>query len=463
MSDKNKLESIFDEITEIIAKDDPKYLGMSLIQKRFRSAQMNIALLERSIEGCQLKLKMNPLIVEVLCDKGKFLAQQGSTWLYFDKYQEALPKYQDAIEAYNEVIKIEPDNALASQNIPTIYGILGFIFRNLGRHQEALEAYDEVLKIHPKNFTVLFNKGKSLYKLGKLKEALNINDKALEISPNDVRALENKKFILDKIHRYFGVKENENIKNINYQSRDRKNGDSYFKIFFDEGGNDNALYYIEEEYVNSYLELIPLLIQGYIRCLNNLKKTFGHDKESSEFLLSFVERILMLSNRNIDLIRDYFNESDSFNVLNFIIDKDTENMGDEAFLHKIFSSFSETKNKNEIVANVNIKYEIKIGQNGNAVMYDVSFRINNFIQVQSYIRMLAHLLPRLNNFKMFLFFLSYMIEIDKEIIKNDYTSAFGMANIIKNSSNNFREIVNVWISQDDNDDFSDLELCIPEY
>ena len=221
-------------------------------------------------------------------------------------------------------------------------------------------------------------------------------------------------------------------------------------------------YYVEEAHISSYWEYIPLLAQGYVRCLNNLKKTFSHDKEASGLLLGIERRISLLSSRNIGLIKSCFNDNSSFNVLKFLIDKDTET-AEEAVLYKLFSSFSETKNKNEITANINVKYEIKIGPNGHAVMYDVSFRINSFIQIQSYIIMLAHILPRFNNYKSFLFFLGYMIEIDKEIQKNDYTSVFGMANIIKDSSNNFRKTVNVWIEQDDSGEFDKLLVCLPEF
>ena len=237
----------------------------------------------------------------------------------------------------------------------------------------------------------------------------------------------------------------------------------YFKIYFDEGGNNNMRYYIEEKSIDSEWEFIPLLTQGYVRCLNNLKKGFGHDMEASELFHNIIRRILLLSYENIDLINRDFNDNLNFNILKFLIGKDTETRADGSFLSKIFDAFSETDNKDEITANVNVKYEIKIGTKGHAVMYHVSFRINSFIQFQSYIIMLSHLLPRLKNFKSFIFFLNYMIEIDKEIEKNDYTSTFGMANIIKNASNNFRKTAIQWINEDDNDDFAKLILCVPEF
>lgn len=235
----------------------------------------------------------------------------------------------------------------------------------------------------------------------------------------------------------------------------------YFKIYFDEGGNNNLKYYIEEENLDSYWEFIPLLVQGYIRCLNNLKTVSGHDKNTSDLFYKIVKRILLLSYENIDSIEKCFKDDNSFNILSYLIGKDIETKKGEAFLSEVFNSFIETKNRNEITADVDVKYEIKISTNGRVVMYCVSPKISNFIQIQSYIIMIAHLLPRLNSFKSFIFLLNYMIEIDKEVEKNDYSSVLGMANIIKNASNNFRLIADQYVEEDGNDDFAKLKLCLP--
>ena len=190
----------------------------------------------------------------------------------------------------------------------------------------------------------------------------------------------------------------------------------YFKVYFDEGENGNMKYCVEEKNIDSEWEFIPLLVQGYVRCLGCLKKWwFGHDKEASEFLLGIVSKILLLFFENIDLILNQLKTDANFNVLNFLIDKDTGNQGEDAFLGKIFHSFSETKNRNEIFANVHSKYEIKISPHGPVVMYNV-FLMNSFIQVQSFVAMLSHLLPRLNKAKSFIFFLCYMVETNKNML-----------------------------------------------
>ncbi len=197
LSDKEELEQNLDLISEGL-KTDPKYVGALHGTKRILSAQIHIAILEKTLEGYRQVLKINPEDVEALNNKGRFSAYQGFISLYIGKYHEALIRYQEALEADDGILNIDPQNILALNNRITTLANIGFCFRNLGRHKEALEAYIEVLKIEPTNVLVLNNKGVALYEIGDHQNALKSFDEVLKIEPTNMNALENRAQVLAK-------------------------------------------------------------------------------------------------------------------------------------------------------------------------------------------------------------------------------------------------------------------------
>lgn len=225
----------------------------------------------------------------------------------------------------------------------------------------------------------------------------------------------------------------------------------FVKISFDEGGKNNTKYFWEESHTETELEIIPLLVQGYVRCLNTCKSSFfSHDKKESETLHYIIRRILLVAWKNIDLIQENYEKFGyKFDIIEFIKMLDKKWEIEEVL--SILDAFQRTDNIKEISSNVYVKYEVKVGERGTVIMYHPSRRINSFIQITSYIILLKTLLPRLNNFNVLMFFIKYMVEVDKAIEVIDYTSIKGMARIIKIATYSMKEIVEGLLKECKND------------
>ncbi len=232
----------------------------------------------------------------------------------------------------------------------------------------------------------------------------------------------------------------------------------YIKVSFDIGDNaNNIAYSVEEKNLNSEFEYIPLLAQGYVRCIFSLKYGFfKHDESATKVLRVLVREILSLSADNIVEIKSGFNLDSKFDVTSLLKNKSEKGGGN---FHSFISSFERVQNEKELPASVSVNYEIKIDSKGSMVMYHTPARMTNIIQIQAYVLMLAYLLSRFGGFDSFLFFYNYMIEIENQISSNNYKSVFGMKNIIRNATSNFRKIVAGWENTRENDLLT--VFCLP--
>ncbi len=156
--------------------------------------------------------------------------------------------------------------------------------------------------------------------------------------------------------------------------------------------------------INGVWEIIPLLTQGYIRCLNNLKhKIKGQDLEASEEFILTIRRALIILYKNFEFIKNNLTNP-KFDIIDFL--KLEDNKSGNSLIYKVFEYSQEIKN--EATSNTFFKYEIKIGPIGPVVMYSGSLQMANFHQVCSYLLLFKHHLPRIKNWKYFLFFLQYI-------------------------------------------------------
>jgi tetratricopeptide (TPR) repeat protein len=103
--------------------------------------------------------------------------------------------FNKAIETYNKVIKINPQNAKAWNN-------MGGALWNLGRFEEALIAFEKAIEINPQHVGAWHNKGVALGNLGRFEEALIASEKAIEINPQHVGAWNNKGGALGNLGRF---------------------------------------------------------------------------------------------------------------------------------------------------------------------------------------------------------------------------------------------------------------------
>ena len=94
-----------------------------------------------------------------------------------------LGNYSKAIEACKQVIRINPDYALAYNNLGTAYS-------ELGLHNEAIEAYKQAIRIDPDFAISYHNLGLAYYILGFYKDAIEAFKQAIRINPDDVSAYE---------------------------------------------------------------------------------------------------------------------------------------------------------------------------------------------------------------------------------------------------------------------------------
>ena len=92
-------------------------------------------------------------------------------------------RFEEAIKEYKTAIKIEPKKFFA-------YSSLGTLYRNIGNYKLAIENYQESLKLNPSNFGVYYGLGISYKELGMYKEAIVYFDEYLKHNNDeDVRKL----------------------------------------------------------------------------------------------------------------------------------------------------------------------------------------------------------------------------------------------------------------------------------
>ena len=91
---------------------------------------------------------------------------------------------EGAISAYGQLLKVEPRNAAALNN-------LGAALMKAGRFREAIETLESALEMHPGYPRATANLGKALREAGRVDEAIRHLRKATSADPNQVTALVN--------------------------------------------------------------------------------------------------------------------------------------------------------------------------------------------------------------------------------------------------------------------------------
>jgi tetratricopeptide (TPR) repeat protein len=93
-------------------------------------------------------------------------------------------KVSEAIGHYQQALRINPDYAVAHNN-------LGFALGQAGKLDEAIAHYQQALRINPDYVEAHYNLGMALAQMGKIEEAMAHFEQALRINPDDAEAHNN--------------------------------------------------------------------------------------------------------------------------------------------------------------------------------------------------------------------------------------------------------------------------------
>ncbi|RHZ64245.1 hypothetical protein Glove_326g60 [Diversispora epigaea] len=130
------------------------------------------------------KLKMHH---EALIDFNKSLIQPNNA--------RNLDLHKEIIDKYNEILELEPNNALALRSRGEVYLLLE-------KYDNALKDFNNSLEKEPNNALTLKLRGETYIKLEKYNEALTDFNKLLEKEPNDTLALKFRGRINKKLNKY---------------------------------------------------------------------------------------------------------------------------------------------------------------------------------------------------------------------------------------------------------------------
>ena len=104
-------------------------------------------------------------------------------------------EFHDALILIDQVIELDPENAIAYSN-------RGNILKELGKYEEALHALDIAIQLAPAYAEAYCNKGNVLQELHRYEEALAWYDKAFTLNPHYAEAYSNKGNALSLLHRH---------------------------------------------------------------------------------------------------------------------------------------------------------------------------------------------------------------------------------------------------------------------
>ncbi len=100
-----------------------------------------------------------------------------------------------ALELYRQVLKADPKNLNALQNLGILYG-------QSGRFEEALTQFTKASAVEPHNVSMHYNRAKALQELDRYEQALASYNQALALNSHYPDAHNNRGVVLNKLRRY---------------------------------------------------------------------------------------------------------------------------------------------------------------------------------------------------------------------------------------------------------------------
>lgn len=173
--------------------------------------------------------------------------------------------------------------------------------------------------------------------------------------------------------------------------------EQYFKVIFmtDEG---RPTYACEGSSFEDEVDVVNTLFQGFIRCVNNLKKGFfGWDEECARLLLDSIRSLAMDAIGEERKIHDRWSNGEKdmlslFAKVQIAASPYSPPHSKVSILAQTFREVEKGEDGNQVAY---VQYRLIYGPNGPVMMYDTSLRVMNELQVASYGALLKHLLPGL--------------------------------------------------------------------
>ena len=157
--------------------------------------------LEEAVKYYRQALKLNPNNAIALNNLGVTLFELGQTEEAQKLYQKALeinPNYTDALYNLAVLLKTQGKNKEAEGQFRKVinndpaniraHGGLGQILKDQGQFDEAIKVFKTAVRIDPKNFQLNYLLADTLRDTGKLKEAIGYYKKALSLNLHHARA-----------------------------------------------------------------------------------------------------------------------------------------------------------------------------------------------------------------------------------------------------------------------------------
>ena len=165
------------------------------------------------------------LLVALVMMPTRLMAQSLDDLWKSGNAAQSLGKYEDAEKIWKQVIKIDPNNSGAYNNLgnalsdqkkleeaitayrkaieldpkfAAAYYNLGVVLSDLGKKEDAIAAYRQAIKLQP-DADAYNNLGNALDDLGKKEEAINAYRKAIELDPKYTKAHYNLGYVLDSL------------------------------------------------------------------------------------------------------------------------------------------------------------------------------------------------------------------------------------------------------------------------
>ena len=238
-----------------------RYYKKAIAQYPFNAATYS------EIGTCYQQLKQYPKAIEaykqaVVIEPDYTVAIGALAGIYYSQ-----GRYDDALEMYEKVIKIKPN--------PQTYRMIGLLLDITGRCEEAVEAFRNAIKTNPKDAIAYNDLGTVYFKLNRAKDALKAVEKAIEIDPNYALAYNDLGFF------YFNSGKNE--KSLELFDKATKLDPQCYQAYCNLGLAHNALGNYSEAVV-AYKRAIELSPKDAI-IFNNLGfalERSGHPKEAED-------------------------------------------------------------------------------------------------------------------------------------------------------------------------------------
>jgi tetratricopeptide (TPR) repeat protein len=120
---------------------------------------------------------------------------QALSWFELASQMLFAGKNEKAVSAFREVVRLEPDNAYA-------WNDLGLAYEALCQYNQAMHAYQEAIRLKPEDTTAWNNLGMLYNHLRQYDQAMHALQEAIRLKPEDASAWSNLGIVYSDLHQY---------------------------------------------------------------------------------------------------------------------------------------------------------------------------------------------------------------------------------------------------------------------